>query len=243
MGRPARPDGLGFSEAEFIVTGLSGAEFPFAAFGPHIRHMILLTGLGGERLWGVDGPVSRDAHQNDDPAGASLAEFCRRCSFVHLPVGWIGFESQPETPATSVRSPAALPRRAASRAGRSAPASAPRRLASTMGRSGGRRRPWPSCASSSASTSRHGASGSLIALTDWCEPALSRPFSRCAVYASWSASKSGSTIRARGWSRAFIAWSGRIGATAASPSSGGRGKIRGRYPTARCGTEDDNSQR
>ena len=96
VGRPARPDGLGFSEAEFIVTGLSGAEFPFAAFGPHIRHMILLTGLGGERLWGVDGPVSRDAHQNDDPAGASLAEFCRRCSFVHLPVGWIGFESQPE---------------------------------------------------------------------------------------------------------------------------------------------------
>jgi hypothetical protein len=96
VGRPARPDGLGFPEAEFIATGMSGAEFPFATFGPHLRHMILLTGLGGERLWGVDGPVSRNAHQNDDPAGASLAEFRLRCSFVHLPVGWIGFESQPE---------------------------------------------------------------------------------------------------------------------------------------------------
>lgn len=96
VGRPARPDGLDFPEAEFIATGMSGAEFPFAAFGPHVRHTILLTGLGGERLWGVEGPVSRNAHQDDDPAGASMAEFRLRCGFVHLPVGWIGFESQPE---------------------------------------------------------------------------------------------------------------------------------------------------
>lgn len=94
--RPVRPEGDASPEAEFIATGMGGDEFPFAAFAPHLRYTILLTGLGGERLWGLEGPISRNAHQNDEPAGASLAEFRLRCGFVHLPAGWIGFESQPE---------------------------------------------------------------------------------------------------------------------------------------------------
>ena len=102
IARPPRPAGEGFPEAEFIATGMGGDEFPFTAFGPHLRGIILLTGLGGERMWGCSGPVSRTAFQDDEPAGASLAEFRLRCGFVHLPVGWIGFESQPELRALSL---------------------------------------------------------------------------------------------------------------------------------------------
>jgi hypothetical protein len=94
--RPPHPNGEGYPEAEFIATGMGGDEFPFAAFAPHLHGTILLTGLGGERMWGCSGPVSRTAFQDDEPAGASLAEFRLRCGFVHVPVGWIGFEGQPE---------------------------------------------------------------------------------------------------------------------------------------------------
>jgi hypothetical protein len=93
--RPLRPEGPSFPEAEFIATGMSGAEFPFFALGPHLRHTILLSGFFGGDLWGLEGPVSRTGQQ-DDTSGGSMAEFRLRCGFVHLPVPWIGFESLPE---------------------------------------------------------------------------------------------------------------------------------------------------
>ena len=93
--RPLRPEGPSFPEAEFIATGMSGAEFPFHALGPHLRHTILLSGFFGGDLWGLKGPVSRTGRQ-DDTSGGSMTEFRLRCGFVHLPVAWIGFESLPE---------------------------------------------------------------------------------------------------------------------------------------------------
>jgi hypothetical protein len=93
--RTRRPESPGFPEAEFIATGMSGAEFPFHALGPHLRHVLLLTGFFGGDLWGLEGPISRTGRQ-DDTSGGSLAEFRLRCSFVHVPVPWIGFESLPE---------------------------------------------------------------------------------------------------------------------------------------------------
>jgi hypothetical protein len=94
--RPPRPSGQEFTEAEFIATGMGGDEFPFAAFGPYLRRSILVTGFNGGDMWGCEGAVSRNARRHDEPAGASLAEFRLRCGFVHVPIGWIGFESQPE---------------------------------------------------------------------------------------------------------------------------------------------------
>ena len=79
-----------------MATGIAGDDFPFAPFGPHLRNTILFTGYGGERVWGLEGPVQRNNRVEDDPAGASLAEFRVRCGFVHLPVAWIAFEAQPE---------------------------------------------------------------------------------------------------------------------------------------------------
>ena len=96
VARVQRPSGANFPEAEFIATGMGGDEFPFLAFEPHLRHALLLTGLNGGDMWGLDGAVSRTAVTLEEPAGASLAEFRLRAGFVHVPVGWIGFESQPE---------------------------------------------------------------------------------------------------------------------------------------------------
>jgi hypothetical protein len=106
--RSPRPSGAEFAEAEFIATGMGGDEFPFAAFGPCLRHSILVTGFNGGDMWGCEGAVSRSARRNDEPAGASLAEFRLRCGFVHVPIGWIGFESQPELRRLSL-SPAMRP--------------------------------------------------------------------------------------------------------------------------------------
>ena len=93
--RPLRPEGPGFPEAEFIGAGASGAEFPMFTLGPDLHHTLLLSGYFGGDLWGLEGPVSRTGRQ-DDTLGGSMAEFRLRCSFVHLPVAWIGFESLPE---------------------------------------------------------------------------------------------------------------------------------------------------
>jgi hypothetical protein len=93
--RPRRPKGPSFPEAEFIGTGMSGAEFSLFPLGPHLRHTILFSGFFGGDLWGLEGPVSRTGRQ-DDTSGGSMAEFRLRCGFVHLPVPWIGFESLPE---------------------------------------------------------------------------------------------------------------------------------------------------
>ena len=96
VGRALRPSGTDSLEAEFIAAGMGGDEFPFLAFGPQLRHTILLTGLNGGDMWGMEGAVSRKALTREEPAGASLCEFRLRCGFVHVPVGWINFESQPE---------------------------------------------------------------------------------------------------------------------------------------------------
>ena len=84
------------AEAEFIATGMGGDEYPFLAFAPHLPGTLLLTGFNGGDMWGVEGAVSRTAVTLEEPAGASLAEFRLRTGFVHVPVGWIGFEWQPE---------------------------------------------------------------------------------------------------------------------------------------------------
>lgn len=93
--RPLRPEGPGYPEAEFLATGMSGAEFSLFGLGPHLRRTVLLSGFFGGDLWGLEGPVSRSGRQ-DDTSGGSMAEFRLRCGFVHLPVPWIGFESLPE---------------------------------------------------------------------------------------------------------------------------------------------------
>ena len=219
--RPIRPEGPSFPEAEFIATGMSGAEFPFHALGPHLRHTILLSGFSGGDMWGLKGPVSRTGRQ-DDTSGASMAEFRLRCGFVHLPVAWIGFESLPE-----LRQLCHSEAMKAWRTGTGYERPIARRIVEESGvprgSFGTSKRAtsisfnyapfwWSGAALAGLRGLERQHAGAwrewpLIALTAWREPPPSRLFSRCGSCATWSVLRNGSTTCARGWSPASIAWS------------------------------------
>ena len=255
--RPLRPKGPSVPEAEFIATGMSGAEFPLFPLGPHLRHTILLSGFFGGDLWGLEGPVSRTGRQ-DDTSGGSMAEFRLRCGFVHLPMAWIGFESLPELrrlchseAMKAWRTGTGYERPIARRlvGGKRSPARRVRHqkachglllqlcallvVGSGPGRASRARAPAPRGMARVArlSTRRTGAN---LRLHDLFRGAQAVQDGRLRETARRSARAAGPELPSPG--------AGRIRATAASRSSGGRRRFAGRYPKARCGTEGSHSQ-
>ena len=188
--------------------------------GPHLRHTILLSGFFGGGLWGLKGPVSRTGQQ-DDTSGGSMADF--GCAAARPPSGGLDRLREPAGAAAAMpfrgdesmadrdrlRAPERSPVVEESGVPRGAFGTSKRATAISfnMRRFGGQGPPWTRFVSSSVSTSGHGATGSLIGSTDSARTCAFTTFFAVRNCASWSASRDGSTTCARGWSRAFIAWS------------------------------------
>ena len=84
--RTAYRDRADNPEAEFLATGMSAEDVPFAAYERAINRSVLLTGFWAGQLW-VKSRLypPRDLHPGD-LSGCDITEFSLRADFIHVPL-------------------------------------------------------------------------------------------------------------------------------------------------------------
>ena len=96
----------GFPEAEFMVGGDLGQDVVIRAFERHLPERLMITGVHGDMVWGLQqGAVKSHPLRRDlvrpSASTASISEFKMRVGFVHAPLPCFGALSFPDIHAIS----------------------------------------------------------------------------------------------------------------------------------------------
>ena len=99
--RPERPTGSSLStEIGFLMSGMSGGDYPIAAFADLLEDAILFTGYNGDNAWSLSATPDRSMRRGEN-TGCSMAEYRLRTGFFHVPIPFIGALRKPEIIAIS----------------------------------------------------------------------------------------------------------------------------------------------
>lgn len=94
----------GWPEAEFVACGDQGQDLAMTAFEEAFEQRMVVTGVHGDIVWGVEptypetqwwlGAPAKDIVRHD-PGLCSLVEFRMRTGFIHVPLPFVGGLSYP----------------------------------------------------------------------------------------------------------------------------------------------------
>ncbi len=98
--RPERPTGSFETEIAFLMSGMSGGDYPIAAFADLLEDAVLFTGYNGDNAWSLNASPDRSMRRGEN-TGCSTAEYRLQAGFFHVPVPFIGALRKPEIIAIS----------------------------------------------------------------------------------------------------------------------------------------------
>ena len=78
--RPERPTGSFETEIAFLMSGMSGGDYPIAAFADLLEDAILFTGYNGDNAWSLNASPDRSMRRGETPGAARRSTACRPAS-------------------------------------------------------------------------------------------------------------------------------------------------------------------